>query len=99
MFAEGTKTFQKAVLIPFPSFESYSLGFLTGDAPAICKKAVPGIDQSVFIPTAPHPLSGYMLFSPKKNIIELDVSIEDAFKFLLSCGSVHPGEKLPDKNP
>ena len=100
IFTQNTKTFQKTVIIPFPHAEAYSLGFFTGQAPPACMKAIPGIEQSVFVPTSPHPLSGYMLLSPKKNIVDVDISVEDAFKFLLSCGAVHPGEKIEEtKNP
>ncbi len=98
-FSQDTKTFKKTVLIPFPNAETQSLAFLTGDAPTICKKAVPGIDQTVFICTSPHPLSGYMLLCPKKDVIDADMSIEDGFKFLLSCGAVHPGEKNEEPKP
>ncbi|MBI2743186.1 MAG: DUF502 domain-containing protein [Chlamydiales bacterium] len=104
IFSQSTKTFKKTVLIPFPHLEAHTLGFITGDAPAVCKKAVFDVDQSIFVPTSPHPLSGYMLLSPKKNVMEVDVSVEDAFKFLLSCGAVHPGENIsqtsdPSKKP
>lgn len=91
-FAEGGKPFKSTVLIPFPHSEAHTLGFLTGDAPAACKKALPGIEQAVFIPTAPHPLQGYIILAPKKSLVDVNVSIEEAFKFLLACGAVHPEE-------
>lgn len=91
-FAEGNKPFKSTVLIPFPHSEAHTLGFLTGEAPAACKTALPGIGHSVFIPTAPHPLQGYMILTPQKNLVKVDISIEEAFKFLLACGVVYPDE-------
>jgi uncharacterized membrane protein len=96
IFSQDTKTFKKTVFVPFPNMETQTLGFLTGEAPAIFKKAIPSVDQTVFICTSPHPLSGYMLLCPKKNVIDAEMGIEEAFKFLLSCGAVHPGEKVED---
>jgi uncharacterized membrane protein len=81
------KAFQETVLIPFPQANSYSLGFITGEAPLEVKKKVPDVDVIVFVPTAPHPIAGYVLFSSKSFVHSLDISTEEAFKFLVSCGS------------
>ena len=86
MFSTDQKTFKQTVLIPFPSAESHSLAFITGDAPESLKKALGELEVVVFVPTAPHPISGYMLFTSKKMVHTLDVSTEDTFKFLISCG-------------
>lgn len=98
IFSQNTKTFKKTVMIPFPHTDAHTLAFITGEAPSICKTSGVDVDKSIFVPTSPHPLSGYMLLASKKNIIEVDVSVEDAFKFILSCGAVHPGEN-PPSNP
>lgn len=95
IFAQDTKTFKQTVMISFPHLETQTLGFITGEAPNICKQACPEVDKSVLVLTSPHPLSGYLILSPKKNIIEVDISVEDTFKFLLSCGTAHPQEKPP----
>jgi len=55
-------------------------------------------DLAVFVPTAPHPMSGFVLLTPQKIVIPVDVSVEDAFKFLISCGVIHPGESIPSKD-
>jgi len=95
VFAQDKKTFQETVLLPFPNDKSLAIGFVTGTVPEAFKTASPVTDLSVFVPTSPHPISGFVLLSPKTIIHPVDVSIEDAFKFLLSCGVIHPGESPP----
>ncbi len=93
-FSENTKTFKETVLVPFPYQEAHAIGFLTGDAPALFKEKTQA-DFTIFVPTAPHPMSGFILLAPKKHVLPVDVSIEEAFKFIISCGVIHPGEQPP----
>ena len=90
MLSTEQKTFQETILVPFPSPDTYTVGFVTGGIPDVFKKIIPHADLTVFVPTAPHPISGYMLFCPKKVTHSVDISVEDTFKFLLSCGVIHP---------
>ncbi|MCB1117060.1 MAG: DUF502 domain-containing protein [Chlamydiia bacterium] len=89
VLAGKNKPFSNPVMIPFPDGHSVAMGFKTGEAPAVCGSDL----KSVFIPTAPHPISGFVIISRDKDIIPLDISAEDVLKFLVSCGTVHPGEK------
>jgi uncharacterized membrane protein len=84
------KTFKETILIPFPSPDTYSVAFITGDVPPELKKVIPMTDVTVFVPTAPHPISGYVLFSARSSLHSIEISVEDTFKFLLSCGVIHP---------
>lgn len=84
------KSFKETVLTPFPSTEAYSVGFVTGDVPSHLKTLIPHVDVTVFVPTAPHPISGYVLFCPRGSLQKVDISIEETFKFLISCGVVNP---------
>lgn len=98
VFTENKKTFKETVLIPFPHDQALTVGFVTGETPSLFKEeGIPQTDLVVFIPTAPHPMSGYVLLAPKKIVKSVDVSVEDAFKFLISCGVIHPGEGVPQK--
>lgn len=99
VFADNKKkTFQETVLVPFPNHESYAVGFVTGNTPESLKDGdKPLTDLVIFVPTAPHPMSGYVLLAPKKIVKPVDVSVEDAFKFLISCGVMHPHEKKPEE--
>lgn len=95
MLSTEQKTFKETILIPFPSSETYSVGFITGDVPDVLKKIIPSADVTVFVPTAPHPISGYVLFCSKSITPSVDISVEETFKFLLSCGMIQPGEPTP----
>lgn len=97
MFSGDTKTFKKTVVVPFPAGDTHALAFITGEVPEGLKKVISDEHLSVFVPTAPHPMSGYILFTPKNQIIEVDVSTQEAFKFLVSCGATFPGEVEPEK--
>lgn len=99
VFSDNKKTFKETVLLPFPHEEALTIGFVTGETPPMLKVGKTETDFAVFVPTAPHPMSGYVLLVPKKILHHVDVSVEDAFKFLISCGVIHPGETPPSKPP
>ena len=89
------KTFKKTILFPFPTSQTHTLGFITSDEiPEKLKKAAENAELIVFVPTAPHPISGYVLLTPKKGIHEVDISVEDTFKFLVSCGIIYPATSV-----
>jgi uncharacterized membrane protein len=99
VFSENKKTFKETVLHPFPHHDALAIGFVTGASPAIFNQHDKmKTDLAVFVPTAPHPMSGFVLLTPQKIVIPVDVSVEDAFKFLISCGVIHPGESIPSKD-
>jgi uncharacterized membrane protein len=86
MFNEDQKPFKETAIVPFPSPDSHAIGLVTGHPPDHFKKGAPEADLVVFVPTSPHPISGFLLLCPKKYVKPLDVSTEDAFKFIISCG-------------
>ncbi|MES2344726.1 MAG: DUF502 domain-containing protein [Chlamydiota bacterium] len=96
-FAQTGKTFKKTVLLPFPHKNTYSLGFVTGNIPEPIKRILKDVDLAVFVPTAPHPFSGFIVLTSKEEAREVDITTEEAFKFLVSCGVVMPGEPVPEK--
>lgn len=91
---DGRKFFKQAVMIPFPSEKSFLIGFVAGDIPTCCQKHSSKELVCVFIPTAPHPISGYILMIPRDQIHFLDMTNEEAIKFTVSCGVIVPGENL-----
>lgn len=93
LFSPEAGSFQKVVLVPFPSEKEYCLGLLSGTPPKACQETQDEELATVLLPTAPHPISGYLLIFKKKDVIEIDMSVEDAIKFTVSCGIVHP-EKM-----
>jgi len=91
VFSGKEKTFKQTVLVPFPHKDAFALGFVTSEAlPEIFTKLASAIEIAVFVPTAPHPMSGFILLTPKVLSHPVEVSVEDAFKFLISCGVIHP---------
>ncbi len=91
-FSDSKKTFQRTVLMPFPHHEALAIGFVTGETPPFFKE-ISQSDLVVFVPTAPHPMSGFVLLTPKNLTFPVNISTEEAFKFILSCGVIHPGDK------
>ena len=90
VFAADKKPFGKPVMIPFPHPQSVALGFETGGVP----EGVPRENmRSVFVPTSPHPISGFVLITRSEDISTLPITPEEVLKFLVSCGTFHPGEK------
>ena len=90
MLSTDQKTFKQTVLIPFPSDKTHTVAFITGDVPIQLRKIIPSAEVTVFVPTAPHPISGYILFAPQSATHEIAISVEETFKFLLSCGVIQP---------
>jgi uncharacterized membrane protein len=89
---DGKKAFKHAVLIPFPERPNFCLGFQAGEVPEECQQKVDIPLVSVFAPTAPHPISGFLFLVDKKDVSHIHTSTEDAFKFLVSCGMIIPKE-------
>lgn len=95
LFSPDAGSFKTVVLVPFPSKKEYCLGLLSGPPPQSCQNQVDEDLVTVLLPTAPHPISGYLLIFKKKDVITVDMSVEEAIKFTVSCGIVHP--EAPEK--
>jgi uncharacterized membrane protein len=87
---KGRKAFQKPVMTNFPNEKTLCLGFISGEIPQECKEAVDKNLTPVFLPTAPHPISGYLLMVPDDQLKEIEMTNEDAVKFTVSCGMILP---------
>jgi uncharacterized membrane protein len=93
VFGEESRPFKKVVLVEYPSVGRWSIGFLSAEAPPVMQQHVPA-SVSVFVPTTPNPTSGFLVIVPRHLVIELEMSVDAAFTFILSAGSVHPEEVL-----
>ncbi len=87
---DGKKVFKCPVMIPFPTHPNRSVGFEVGEVPQECQSKVKEPLVAVFMPTAPHPISGFLFFVEQKEVNSLDMTNEDALKFLVSCGMIVP---------
>lgn len=85
---EGKKSFRQVVLVEYPSSGIFALGFLTGWTGGEVQAKTQERVANVFLPTTPNPTSGYLLMFPESKMTLLDMSVEDAFKFIVSGGVV-----------
>lgn len=93
-FGEQREVFKKAVLFEYPRKGVYSIGFFTQDTRGAVQDALGEIDVvSILAFTTPNPTSGYLLFVPKNEIIELDMPVEEALKLVISGGTISPRTK------
>ena len=90
VFSENGSSFKKVLLIEYPRAGLYSLCFLTSENPREVQRRTSEDVVTVFLPTTPNPTSGFMLFVPRKDIVELDMPIDDALKMIISLGVVVP---------
>lgn len=89
MFSSG-KSFRKVVLVEYPRPGMWSLAFQTGSGAEEIRSKTGRDITNVFIPTTPNPTSGFFLMVPQEDVIELDMSVDDGLKLLLSVGVVVP---------
>ncbi len=90
IFSDSGNAFRKALLIEFPRQGSWTIAFLTGEPGGDVSNHLPGDYVSVYVPTTPNPTGGYFLMIEKKNVIELDMSVDQALKYIISMGTVVP---------
>ncbi len=101
VFVQTESSFEKACLIQYPRKGIWAIGFVSTKARGeIAHRAeVSGELISVFVPTTPNPTSGFLLFFPAEDVIELEMTIEDAAKLVISAGLVYPNSKDPSQPP
>ncbi|MBC3934772.1 DUF502 domain-containing protein [Undibacterium rugosum] len=95
LFSSSGNAFRKAVLIEYPRQGSWSIGFLTGVPGGDVVNHLKGDYVSVYVPTTPNPTSGFFLMVPKADAIELNMSVDEALKYIVSMGVVAPEHQPP----
>jgi len=90
LFAPGGQAFRKALLVQYPRQGSWTIAFLTGQPGGDVANHLRGEYLSVYVPTTPNPTSGFFLMMPKAEIVELDMSVDEALKYVISMGVVPP---------
>lgn len=91
LFTSGGHAFRKALLVQYPREGSWTIAFLTGEPGGDVINHLHGEYWSVYVPTTPNPTSGFFLMMPKADVIELDMSVDAALKYIISMGVVAPG--------
>ena len=89
-FTSDKKKNKSVVLIEYPRKDVWAVGFVTKENKGIIKEKIKQDLVNVFVPTTPNPTSGFLLMVPKKDLIYLDISFEEASKFIVSAGTSEP---------
>ncbi len=93
VLATDAKSFRKVLLVEYPRKGVWSLAFMTSnDLGEVQDKTIANV-ISVFIPTTPNPTSGFVLMVPESDVIELDMSVEEGLKMIISMGVVVPNSE------
>lgn len=92
VLAQSSTSFNRACLVQYPRHGIWAIAFISTDARGEVADKVGTDDRhiSVFLPTTPNPTSGFLLFVPEKDVIMLDMSVEEAAKLVISAGLVVP---------
>jgi len=93
VFSSKGNAFRSVVLVEFPRAGSWSLGFISGATIGEVGRRLPGDMVNVFVPTTPNPTSGYLIFVPRTDIIELQMTVEEGIKMIVSGGIVTPVDR------
>lgn len=84
----SSRSFKQVVMVPFPTKGAWAIGLVSSPSPTMCEKALDKSLISVFIPTTPNPTSGFLMMYQKEEVVYIDMKIEDAFKYIISCGVI-----------
>lgn len=93
LFSSTGQAFRKALLVQYPREGAWTIAFLTGKPGGAPARHLDGDYISVYVPTTPNPTSGFFLMLPRQDVIELEMSVDDALKYIISMGVVVPGSK------
>jgi len=90
VLAPNGQAFRRAVLVQYPRAGSWTIAFVTGTPSGEVASLMPGDHISVYVPTTPNPTSGFFLMMPRADVIDLQMSVDAALKYIVSMGVVAP---------
>src|SRR6185436_3383549 len=90
LFSSSGQAFRKALLVQWPGPGMWTIAFQTGRPGGDVARHLPGDYISVYVPTTPNPTGGYFVIVARKDAIELDMSVDEALKYVISMGVVPP---------
>ena len=93
LFSSSGLAFRKALLVQYPRQGSWTIAFLTGQPGGDVANHLKGDYVSVYVPTTPNPTSGFFLMMPVADVVELDISVDAALKYIISMGVVPPDDR------
>jgi uncharacterized membrane protein len=95
LFSDSGNAFRKAVLVQWPRENVWTIAFVTGSPGGDVVNHLHGDYVSVYVPTTPNPTGGYFVMLKKTDCIELNMSVDEALKYIVSMGVVSPGAQAP----
>jgi uncharacterized membrane protein len=95
LLSDSSYAFRKALLVEFPYPGSWTIAFLTGTPAVSVATFLEDEHISVYVPTTPNPTSGYFVMLPKSRVHELDMTVDEALKYIISMGVVAPKPHTP----
>ncbi len=95
LLSDKGNAFRKALLIEYPREGSWTIAFMTGTPHSSIAQYLPGEHVSVYVPTTPNPTSGFFLIVPRAQVHDLDLSVDEALKYIISMGVAAPGSHVP----
>jgi uncharacterized membrane protein len=90
LFSSSGQAFRQALLVEWPHAGMWTIGFLTGTPGGDVARHVPADCVSVYVPTTPNPTGGYFVIVPRSKVVELDMTVDQALKYIISMGVVPP---------
>lgn len=97
MFSGGGQSFRKVLLIEYPRQGLWTLAFQTGTGVGEAQQKTGRDVVNVYVPTTPNPTSGFFLMVPREDVVELDMSVDDGLKMIISMGVVVPNGGVGDQ--
>ncbi|MDH3288338.1 MAG: DUF502 domain-containing protein [Betaproteobacteria bacterium] len=91
LFAPGGQAFRKALLVQWPREGMWTIAFLTGTAGGDVVSHLEGDYLSIYVPTTPNPTGGYFIMVRRADVVELDMTVDEALKYIISMGVAPPG--------
>lgn len=95
LFAPSGQAFRKALLIEWPRPGVWTIAFLTGKPGGDVVQHLPPDCVSVYVPTTPNPTGGYFVMIPRAHVVELQMTVDEALKYVISMGVVAPSPRAP----
>ncbi|ASK27875.1 DUF502 domain-containing protein [Neisseria chenwenguii] len=103
LLSDSSRSFKTPVLVPFPQPDIWTIAFVSGSIPPAVQQGLAQNSSegyiSVYVPTTPNPTGGYYIMVKKSDVRELDMSVDEALKYVISLGMVMPDEHAPKALP
>ena len=97
LFSSSGNAFREAVLVQYPHHGSWTIAFVTGKPGGEVAAKLDGEHVSLYVPTTPNPTSGFFLMMPRVNVRPLQMSVDEALKYIISMGVVAPPPPAPPR--